>query len=231
MTDDASAGISALSSENRTFPPSEATKQDALVTGHVDVRRGRRGLPGVLGQAGRRAARLGHRVGHHLRVGAALRQVVRRRQAQRRPQLPRPPRRRRQGRQGRHPLRGRARRHPHDHLRRAARRGAALRQRAQGPRRRAGRPGQHLPADDPRGGRGDARLRPHRRRPQRRVRRVLVAGARRSDQRRRGQGADHGRRRVAPRCGVPAEAGRRRGAGARRPRSSTSSSSSAATTT
>src|SRR4029079_8765665 len=30
---DAPAGISALASENRTFPPSEATKRDALVTG------------------------------------------------------------------------------------------------------------------------------------------------------------------------------------------------------
>ena len=76
-----------------------------------------------------------------------------------------------------------------------------------------GRPGQHLPADDPRGCRGDAGLRPHRGRPQRRVRRVLVAGARRPHQRRRGQGADHGRRRLAARQGVPAEAGRRRGRG------------------
>ena len=38
-----------------------------------------------------------------------------------------------------------------------------------------GRPGQHLPADDPRGGGGDAGLRPHRRGAQRRVRRLLVA--------------------------------------------------------
>src|SRR3954454_18534722 len=33
MSDDASAGISALSSENRTFPPPEHIKRDALVTG------------------------------------------------------------------------------------------------------------------------------------------------------------------------------------------------------
>src|SRR5215216_7999717 len=33
MTDDATAGISALASENRTFPPPESVKQDALVTG------------------------------------------------------------------------------------------------------------------------------------------------------------------------------------------------------
>ena len=38
------------------------------------------------------------------------------------------------GRQGRLPLGGRAGRHPHDHLRRPARRGAAVRQRAEGPR-------------------------------------------------------------------------------------------------
>ena len=62
--------------------------------------------------------------------------------AQRRRQLPRPPRRGRPRRPGRLPLGGRAGRHPHDHLRRAARRGAALRQRAQGPRRQQGRPGQ-----------------------------------------------------------------------------------------
>ena len=33
MTDEASAGISALASENRMFPPPESVKQDALVTG------------------------------------------------------------------------------------------------------------------------------------------------------------------------------------------------------
>ena len=44
----------------------------------------------------------------------------------------------------------------------------------QGPRRGAGRPGQHLPPHDPRGRRGDAGLRPHRCRPQRGVRRLLV---------------------------------------------------------
>ena len=52
-------------------------------------------------------------------------------------QLSRSARRGRPGRQGRLPLGGRARRQPHDHLRRAARRGAAVRQRAEGPRRRA----------------------------------------------------------------------------------------------
>ena len=42
-------------------------------------------------------------------------------------------------------------------------RGAALRQRAQGPRRRQGRPRLHLHADGPRAAGRDARLRPHRR--------------------------------------------------------------------
>ncbi len=45
-----------------------------------------------------------------------------------------------------------------------------------------------------------------------------VAGAGRPHQRRRGQGADHRRRRLPPRRGVPAQAGRRRGRGRRRRR-------------
>ena len=65
-----------------------------------------------------------------------VRQVVRRRHAQRLPQRRRPARAGRPGRQGGVPLGGRARRHPHDHLRRPPRRRAAVRQRAEGPRRR-----------------------------------------------------------------------------------------------
>ena len=57
----------------------------------------------------------------------AVRQVVRRRQAQRRVQLRRPPRRGRPRRPGRLPLGGRARRHPHHHLRRPARTRSARR--------------------------------------------------------------------------------------------------------
>ena len=45
---------------------------------------------------------------------------------------------------------------------------------------------------------------------QRRVRRFLRPGARRPDQRRRGEGADHRRRRVSARRCVPAQAGSRR---------------------
>ena len=65
-------------------------------------------------------------------------------------------------------------------LRRAARRGAGARRRAAGPRRRQGRPRHHLHADDPGGGDlRHARLRPARRGPFRRVRRLRRAGARR----------------------------------------------------
>ena len=49
-----------------------------------------------------------------------------------------------------------------------------LRQRAEGPRDRHGRRRRDLPADDPRGRRGDARLRAHRRAAQRRLRRLLA---------------------------------------------------------
>ena len=76
-----------------------------------------------------------------------------------------------------------------------------------------GRPGQHLPADDPRGRGGDARVCTDRCPAQRRVRWVLRPGARRSDQRRRGEGADHRRRRTPSRRDLPAQAGGRRGGG------------------
>ena len=78
-----------------------------------------------------------------------------------------------QRRPGRLPLGGRGRRPPRRHLRRAARHDPALRQRAQGPRRRQGRRRRHLPADAARDARRDARLRPDRRDPQRRLRRLL----------------------------------------------------------
>ena len=109
-------------------------------------------------------------------------------------QLPRPPRR---GRPGERVAstgaarRGGARRH----LRRATRRRAALRQRAEGPRDRQGRRGRDLPADDPRGRRRDAGLRPDRRDPQRRLRRLLGRGGARADGVLPRQGAGHRRRR------------------------------------
>ena len=89
------------------------------------------------------------------------------------------------GRPGGLPLGGRAGRHPDDHLRRAAGRGRALRQRAQGPRGAARRPGGHLHAHDPRAAGGHAGLHPHRGRPLGRLRRVLARRPARPDQRRR----------------------------------------------
>ena len=60
-----------------------------------------------------------------------------------------------------------------------------------------GRRGRDLPADDPRGRGGDAGLRPDRRDPQRRLRRLLGRVGPRADGIRRGQGAGHRRRRPA----------------------------------
>ena len=94
------------------------------------------------------------------------------------PQLPGPPRRGGQRRPRRLPLARRGGRGARHHLRRAPRRRPALRQRAQGPRHRQGRRRRHLPADDPRGRRRDARLRAHRRPPQRRLRRLLPEAVR-----------------------------------------------------
>ena len=60
-----------------------------------------------------------------------------------------------------------------------------------------GRRGGDLPADDPRGRRGDARVRAHRRSAQRRLRRLLRGGGARAHGVLRGEGADHRRRRRA----------------------------------
>ena len=69
------------------------------------------------------------------------------------------------------------------HLPRALPPGLQARQRAQGARRAEGRPRDDLPADDPGGGGGDARLRAHRRGPLGRVRRLLARLARRPHRR------------------------------------------------
>ena len=116
----------------------------------------------VLGQDGGRAG-LVQAVEKSLRVEATLRRVVHRRQAQRQLQLPRPPSRRPAAQQGRHHLGRRARRGRHPHLPAVAPRSLPARQRAQEARREVGRPRHDLPADDPRGGHGHARLRAHRR--------------------------------------------------------------------
>ena len=113
------------------------------------------------------------------------------------------------------------------HLRRAARRGRALRQRAEGPGRAEGRRRRHLPADDPRGRRRDARVRAHRRAAQRRLRRLLRRGRARADGVLRGEGADHRRRRRAQGQDRAGQGSRRRGDGRPRRRSRRSSSCAA----
>ena len=161
-----------------------------------DLRGGRRRPRGLVAAAGDRAARLGRRAHPGAeRLQPALLQVVRGRAAERLRQLPRPPRRGRDRRARRLPLARRGGGGARRHLRRPAPRRPALRQRAQGPRRREGRRGRDLPADDPRGRRRDARLRPHRRHPQRRLRRLLGRVGAGADGVLRGEGAGHRRRR------------------------------------
>ena len=111
-----------------------------------------------------------------------------------------PARRGRQRRPGRHPLRGRAGRHPHrsrtpsctDEVQKAANALESLGV-AKGDRVA------DLPADDPRGRRRHAGLRPDRRPALGGVRRLLRRRAALPDRRRRGQGGDHRRRRLPPR--------------------------------
>ena len=78
------------------------------------------------------------------------------------------------------------------HLPRTARRDGDARRRARGSRRRGGRPGADLHADDSRGDRRHARLRAHRRRPFGGVRRVRRQGAGDPHRRRRAEGGFDG---------------------------------------
>ena len=98
-----------------------------------------------------------------------------------------------------------------DHLRRTPGRRAEARQRPEVARHREGRRRRHLPADDPRGRRLDARLRAHRRPAQRRVRRLLRRLGPGADGGLGGQGAHHRRRRPAQGQDRAGEADRRRG--------------------
>ncbi|CAA9518150.1 MAG: Acetyl-CoA synthetase, partial [uncultured Solirubrobacteraceae bacterium] len=176
------------------------------------LRAGRRRPGGVLGRAGRpdhvgRAVHRGPRL-----VRGALRQVVRRRSAQRGVQLRRPARRGRQRRPGRVPLGRRARGpQPDDHLRRPPARGLQGRQRTDRARGRQRGPRGDLHADDPRDRRRDARLRPARRSPHRRLRRLLRRRTGQPSRGLRGQGRHHLRRWLPPWRAVGAQAGRRRG--------------------
>ncbi len=176
----------------------------------VRARRRGEGPAGVVGAAGARAG-LGLGMGHRpRRLQPAVLQVVRRRDAERVAQLPRPPRRGGQRRARRLPLARRGGRDARGDLRRPARRRPALRQRAEGPRRGEGRRRRHLPADDPRGCGGDARVRAHRRAAQRRLRRLLGGERQGAHGVLRGQAARHRRRRAAQGQDRPDQGGRRR---------------------
>ena len=153
---------------------------------------------GVLGQ-GRRAPRLDAQAdpgqGRQLRARRFPHPLVRRRRTQRQRQLPRPAsgRARRQDRAAVRAGRPGAARAAHQLSRTACARVPA-RQRLAQPRRAQGRPHHHLPADDPGRGRGDARLRAHRRGAFGGVRRLRAAVDRRS-RRRLPEQAHHHRRR------------------------------------
>ena len=97
------------------------------------------------------------------------------------------------------------------HLLAAAGAGGQVRQRAQEARCRQGRPGRHLHADDPRGRRGHAGVRPSGRAAHRGVRRVQRQGRGRALQRPRVQGPHHPGRGDARRQVRRAEDQRRRG--------------------
>ncbi len=174
-----------------------------------DLRAGRRRLRGLVGELGARA-RVGGAVGAGARLEPALGQMVRRRQDQRLLQLPRPPRRGRERRPRRLLLGGRGRRAAHDHLLRPARDDEPVRERAEGPGRRARRPRRDLHADGPRGAGRDAGMRAHRRAALGRVRRVLRPGRGRPHQRLRGEGAGDRRLLAAARQAAPDEGERRR---------------------
>ena len=135
----------------------------------------RRSRP-VLGRA-RQADRLDQAVyqgAERLVRGRCSYRLVRGRNAQRLVQLHRPPSAAAR-RANRDPVGGRrSRRGSPRHLPRIARGGVPARQRAEGARRQEGRPRHDLSADDPRGGDRDAGLRPHRRDPFGRLRRLLA---------------------------------------------------------
>ena len=206
-------------------PAAEVLRQGGAGPERGDLPGGAPEPGAVLGAPGQ-GAPVAQAVAEGARVEAPLREVVRRREAQRLRQLPGPPRRGPAPQQGRDHLGGRARRQPRADLPGPLARGQPLRRRAPAPRRQEGRHRHHLHADDPGAPDRDARLRAHRRAPQRGVRRVRARVAPRPDQRLQGQGRDHGRRQLPARRAGPAqeEHRRRRSRSARRstPSSSTS---------
>ena len=126
---DTQQNIEALLSEQRVFEPPAAFAERAIVSDASIYERAERRPRGVLGRAGG-PPDLVQALGHGDGLEPAVGDVVRGRHAERLVQLPRPPRRGRRRRQGRVPLGGRARRHPHDHLRGPARRRLPPRERA-----------------------------------------------------------------------------------------------------
>ena len=159
-----------------------------------------------------------------------LHQMVRGRRAEHLGELHRPasegPRR-----PGRHHLGGRQPgRRQEDHLPRAPRACLPSRQCPEGARRQEGRPRHDLHADDPGGGLRDARLRPDRRHPFRRLRRLLAGLAREPHRGLPLRFRHHRRRGPARRQADPAQSqhrqGDREGARAKARRSATCSSCS-----
>ena len=190
------ASSPALLEVERFDPPAEFREQRAAERPR-GLRAGGRRPAGVVGRAGRASCDWFDVDEGARRRRPAVLQVVHRRHAERLLQLPRPPRRRRPRRARRVSLARRGGAGARHHLRRAARRGRALRERAEGSGRERGRRRRDLPADDPRGRRRDARVRAHRSSPQRRLRRLLGGGGARAHGVLRGEGADHRRRRRA----------------------------------
>ena len=149
-------------------------------------------------------------------------EMVYRRPAQRQLQLPGPASRHPHGQQGGLDLGGRTRRPgpgwrgTHPHLPATPSRSLPLCQRPQTPRHPERRPRHHLPAHGSGSRHRHARLRPHRRRPLRRLRRLQRPIRGRPHFRLPGQTGHHRRRRFSPRQHRPLEKERGRGARAQR---------------
>ena len=207
--------IDSTLTESRKFPPPPefSARRGSKIS--TNTRRSANARKRTPTRSGPNAARNLHwfkPFGKTLEWNFPNREMVRRRHDQRSVQLPRPPSRRAAPQQGRADLGGRARRLARADLPDARRRSRAMRQRAQEPRRQGRRPRRDLHADGAGGGDRDARVRANRRDSFGRLRRLLVGGAGRPDQRRRGEGLYHRGRRMAARAGGRAQAECRRGA-------------------
>ena len=174
--------IDALLNEARVFPPSAEWRSNALAND-----------PSVYARAAADPEAFWAGFASELewiaavdegpRLAAAAREVVRRRPAERQRQLSRSPRPHRAPQQGGAHLGRRARRSPHADLFRSPPAGQSVRERPQDARRQEGRSRRALHAARAGARDRDARLRPHRRHPQRRLRRLQRRGAARSHQR------------------------------------------------